>query len=201
MANCELCGKNNISFMGGYSISGITGKICEDCRSHLLKLRSSNDEDSKHYFQAILQSTSSDNIAHFILNELKNHTSSDSISDSEITENINRIKSEIDSILLSTTDSIINHKIEASDKIVTGISVLGTGFFSELNAGISDMLGVNSSSFENKISEAKDNALYMLKKEAHKIQCNAVIGTSITFVPLSGNMIGILATGTAVKVS
>ncbi|WP_286080669.1 hypothetical protein [Parablautia intestinalis] len=69
MANCELCGKNNISFMGGYSISGITGKVCEDCRSHLLKLRSSNDEDSKHYFQTILQSTSGDNIAHFILNE------------------------------------------------------------------------------------------------------------------------------------
>lgn len=201
MANCGLCNKDNISFMSGYIINGVSGKVCEECRANLLKLRSTGDESCKQYFRNLIESSPNTNISNFLYSEIESSQISNSkISEAERSANIEKMNAEINSILLSTADSIANHHIESYGNIVTGISALGTGFFSELNASISDVLGTTSSSFENKISEAKDNALYALKKEAHKIICNAVISVSITFVPFSGNMIGIVATGTAVTI-
>lgn len=202
MSNCGLCNKDKISFMSGYIINGVSGKVCEECRSNLLKLRSSGDEGAAQYFRNIIETSSNVNISNFLSNELE---SSKTVSNYTKTENeknatIEKAQTEINAILLSTADSISNHHTESYGNIVTGISVLGTGFFSELSASVSDIFGTTSSSFEDKIAKAKDNSLYTLKKEAHKIGCNAVISISISFVPFSGNMIGIVATGTAVKV-
>lgn len=192
MAKCSLCARDNISFINGFVMTGIPGKICDECHDNLMKLRSSNDKNSRKYFENIIQQSSSSEIVDSIFKELE---SSEDPAAQELRE------TEISAVLLSTSDSIWNHEIKSYGGIVTGISVLGTGFISEINNSISDMLGTKSSAFESKVSESKDQALQSLKKEAHRIHCNAVISISINFVPFSGNVIGIVATGTAVTIS
>ena len=199
MAICTLCNKN-INFMGGYVINGLSGKVCEECRSNLLKLRSSNDDAAKKYLRNILQASSDTTVTNFLLNEIE----PSNLSDHELTEAeriaaLNKKKAEINAIRLSTTDSITDCHIESYGNVVTGIATLGTGFFSELASNISDILGTASTALESKISEAKNNALYSLRKEANSLNCDAVIGVTINFVPFTGNMIGIVATGTAVR--
>ena len=202
MAVCSLCNKDNIGFMNGFSMTGISGKVCNECHDNLLKMRSCGSDDTVKYFSDIIHTNSSLPNSDFLIKEIAAAQSSNGATSSDEMHNIaNRLQEELDSVLLVTSDSIINRQIESYGNIVTGISVLGTGFFSELDASISDILGGNSSSFENKIAAAKNNAINMLKKEAYKIQCNAVIGVSVNFVPFSGNMIGLVVTGTAVKLS
>lgn len=199
MANCSLCERDNVGFMGGYTMSGIPGKICEECHSKLIKLRSSYDDDTASYFNYILQSSSNPAVRDFLLEEIPS-LKKNSLSDEEREAFIENQNKEINSIILTTSGSIDGFEIESYSDIVTGISVLGTGLFSELDASLSDMFGTTSSSLQNKISDARNKSISTLRKEAHKLQCNAIIGVTITFVPFTGNMIGIVATGTAVKI-
>lgn len=191
---CNICSRPE----GKYYMTGISGKMCTLCHDAILQARKGNIEAAKSYFDCVaFVSTSAQQ---YIQNELGVNESVDThLSEEEIYKKKKEIQDAIYAVLLSTTDSISNYRIESYGNIVTGISVLGTGLFSELSANISDILGVSSTSFENKIGEAKDNALYMLRKEAHQYHCNAVISISLSFVPLNNNMIGLVATGTAVK--
>ena len=86
-------------------------------------------------------------------------------------------------------------------KTISGISVIGTGFLSEFKAGLSDLLGVESEAFANKMNEAKEIAELQIRKTAISLGANAIIGTSISYAPFSANMVGILITGTAVKLT
>ena len=192
---CNICQKPE----GKFFMTGISGKMCTICHDMILQIRKGNIETAKKYFDSI--AFASETARRYVENELESYTPSDSeLSEEELNTKKREMQDAIYSVLLSTADSISNHQIESYGNIVTGISVLGTGFFSELNANISDLLGVTSTSMENKISEAKDNAMYMLRKEAYQNNCNAVISISLSFVPFSNNMIGLVATGTAVKV-
>lgn len=200
MANCSFCERDNIGFMGGYTMTGVPGKICDECHSNLIKLRSSHDEKTEAYFCDIMQRSANSDVRNFLSKEIPG-AKVNSLSDDERKELIENRNREINSIILSTTDAINGHSIDSYCDIVTGISVLGTGLFSELDANLSDMFGTSSTSLQNKISFARDNALSALKAEAYRKHCNAVIGVSIAFVPFTGNMIGIVATGTAVTFS
>ena len=85
--------------------------------------------------------------------------------------------------------------------IVCGDSVLGTGFLSELSVSAADWLGNESNRFSEKIEEARDKAMYRMLVKADKLGANAMIGVSFSYSNFSGNVIGVVATGTAVVVS
>lgn len=85
--------------------------------------------------------------------------------------------------------------------IVCGDSVLGTGFLSELSVSAADWLGNESNRFSEKIEEAREKAMYRMLVKADKLGANAMIGVSFSYSNFSGNVIGVVATGTAVVVS
>lgn len=85
--------------------------------------------------------------------------------------------------------------------IVCGDSVLGTGFLSELSVSAADWLGSESNRFSEKIEEAREKAMYRMLVKADKLGANAMIGVSFSYSNFSGNVIGVVATGTAVVVS
>ncbi|MBD5550441.1 MAG: YbjQ family protein [Lachnospiraceae bacterium] len=185
MAKCYLCQKDNIPFMGGFTMNGIPGKICNTCREEYLKIASSKSDGK--YFSDILNST-------------KNHPATDTLI--KIIQDANgEINKEIDSLPVSTTDFLDGYSIIEYKNVVTGISVFGTAIFHEFEAKLTDSLGLTSLSAETKISAAKTAALYQLKRDAYLQSCNAVIGVSMNFAPLNGSMIGVLASGTAVVTS
>lgn len=197
MAKCYLCQKDTIPFMGGFTMNGIPGKICDTCREEYLKIASSNSDGT--YFSDILTSVPN-HPSRAMLNKIIQDatisyaTSSNGISHDDVVE-------EIHSMPIATTDFLANHTITEYKNVVTGISVLGTGIFSELDAGDSDFFGKNSSIMESKISTSKDSSLFHMKREAFALSCNAVVGVSLNFIPFTNNMIGIVASGTAVVTS
>lgn len=82
----------------------------------------------------------------------------------------------------------------------TGECVLGTGFLSALEAGISDLLGSNSNLYEGKLDSAKQSALDNLCSHAKHLGANAIIGIDIDYTTFSSDIIGVIANGTAVRI-
>ena len=84
--------------------------------------------------------------------------------------------------------------------LVHGEIVLGTGFYSELSASISDIFGISAKAFEGKISQAKRLAQEQMIINAITINANAIIGIDFDITTFSNNMIGVSVNGTAVVI-
>lgn len=82
----------------------------------------------------------------------------------------------------------------------TGECVLGTGFLSSLESGISDFLGMSSGMYENKLMQAKSCAIDLLKQNATNLGGNAIIGVDIDYTTFSNDLMGVIANGTAVVI-
>jgi uncharacterized protein YbjQ (UPF0145 family) len=103
------------------------------------------------------------------------------------------------SLLLTTTHFIEGRAIAQYLDIVTAEVVMGTGFLSELGAGIADLLGTRAEEFQHKLRESKSTALHELRDNAFRADADAVIGVDIDYMTLTSNVLAIVASGTAVK--
>lgn len=83
---------------------------------------------------------------------------------------------------------------------ITQNGSLGTGIFSEIGAAVADFLGNEADLFSNKLEAAKSSALEKLINKSISIGGNAVIGVDLDYINFSGNMIGVVANGTSVKI-
>ncbi len=83
---------------------------------------------------------------------------------------------------------------------MSGQIVLGTEFFSEFGASLSDLFGVGSTLMAWKTEQAKDKALDELIVNCLMKGANAVIGVDLDFMTIGNNMIVACANGTAVVI-
>lgn len=108
-------------------------------------------------------------------------------------------------MIVSTTNTIEGRPISAYKGIVTGEAILGTNIFRDLFAGIRDIVGGRSVSYEGVLREARETALAELQDEARRVGANAVIGVDIDYENIStgssGSMLMVSASGTAVVVA
>ena len=104
-------------------------------------------------------------------------------------------------MLLSTTHTLENQSITEYLGIVTGETIIGANIFKDIFAGIRDIVGGRSGSYERVLREAKDNALSEMAEQARHMGANAVIGIDLDYETLgaNGGMIMVTASGTAVK--
>ena len=72
-------------------------------------------------------------------------------------------------VLLTSGYNFEGYKIKKYMGFCSGECVLGTGFFSALNAGVADFLGSNSSMYEEKLSKAKLAAIKELQNHVKKV--------------------------------
>lgn len=84
--------------------------------------------------------------------------------------------------------------------LCSGEAALGTGFLSSLGAGIADILGTNSTMYEEKLNNARNMALDNLIHQAKMCGANAVIAVQIEYTAFSADIMGVTANGTAVKI-
>ena len=103
--------------------------------------------------------------------------------------------------LLSTGYSFETCSIIKYIGIVSGECVIGTGWLSTMESGISDFLGVESTTYSDKIKRAKKVALNDMVKESIAKGGNAIIGISYEIISLSRDMIGVSVNGTSVIVN
>ncbi|WP_343247223.1 YbjQ family protein [Diplocloster hominis] len=102
-------------------------------------------------------------------------------------------------LILTTGYNLEGYKITKYISVISGSVVLGTGFLSEFSASISDLFGEKSELFAEKLEMAKGAAQEKLKKSACKVEADGIIGIDFDYITFSGNMVGVAATGTAVK--
>jgi len=104
-------------------------------------------------------------------------------------------------MLLTTTNTLETHNIKEYLGIVTGETIIGANIFKDFFAGIRDIVGGRSGSYESVLREAKEIALKEMEEEAQKIGASAVIGIDLDYetVGAKGGMLMVTASGTAIK--
>ncbi len=104
-------------------------------------------------------------------------------------------------MLLTTTNVIQDKKITAYLGLVTGEAIMGANIFKDFFAGIRDIVGGRSNSYEAELRKAKDIAIAELEENARQLGANAVIGIDLDYetVGPNGSMLMVSASGTAVK--
>ena len=103
-------------------------------------------------------------------------------------------------MLLTTTNTIENKNIVKYVGLVTGEAIIGANLFRDIFAGIRDIVGGRSGSYEEVLREAKDNAVSEMEENAKRLGANAVIGIDLDYetVGQNGSMLMVTASGTAV---
>ena len=107
-------------------------------------------------------------------------------------------------MLTTTTESVEGRTITAYLGIVSGDAVMGTNIFRDMFAGIRNIVGGRSGSYEKELRTAKIAALEALEEEAAALGADAVIGVDLDYEAISGdngNMLMVSANGTAVRLS
>lgn len=103
-------------------------------------------------------------------------------------------------MITTTTHNIEGKPVLQYLGVVSAESIIGANIFKDLFAGLRDIVGGRSETYERVIEEARNNAMNEMVKKAQSLGGNAVIGIDLDFetVGSSGSMLMVLATGTAV---
>lgn len=103
-------------------------------------------------------------------------------------------------MLLTTTNSIEGKTIVEYKGLVTGETIIGANIFKDLFAGIRDIVGGRSGSYERVLREAKNTAVSEMKEYAQKMGANAIVGIDLDYETLgsANGMLMVTASGTAV---
>lgn len=106
-------------------------------------------------------------------------------------------------MIISTTNTIEGKQVTEYLGIVTGEAIIGANLFKDIFAGLRDIVGGRSASYEKVLREAKDNALSELETQAKARGADAVIAIDLDYETIgnSGSMLMVSASGTAVKLS
>jgi uncharacterized protein YbjQ (UPF0145 family) len=107
-------------------------------------------------------------------------------------------------MLVTTTSTLDGRHVSRYLGVVTGEAILGANIFRDFFAGIRDIVGGRSGSYEKVLREAKDTALREMMEDAKRLGGNAVIGVDLDYetvqVGSGGGMLMVSASGTAVVV-
>ncbi len=105
-------------------------------------------------------------------------------------------------MLVTTTSSLQDKRIARYLGIVSGETIIGANVFRDFFAGIRDIVGGRSGSYEEVLRQAKDTALKEMQQQAMAMGANAVIGVDLDYetVGSNGSMLMVTASGTAVVV-
>lgn len=104
-------------------------------------------------------------------------------------------------ITLTTTNGIDGKPAKDYLGIVTGETIIGANIFKDFFAGIRDIVGGRSGSYEKVLREAKDTAIREMTDQAMRLGADAIIGIDLDYetVGAHGGMLMVTASGTAVR--
>jgi uncharacterized protein YbjQ (UPF0145 family) len=105
-------------------------------------------------------------------------------------------------MLLTTTNTVEGRPVQQYLGIVTAEAIIGANIVKDIFAGIRDIVGGRSATYEKVIEEARMNALSELEQKAVQMGANAVVGIDLDFetIGANGSMLMVVATGTAVTI-
>jgi uncharacterized protein YbjQ (UPF0145 family) len=103
-------------------------------------------------------------------------------------------------MLVTTTQTIDGKRITKYCGVVAGEAVLGANMFKDMFAGIRDIVGGRSGTYERELQRARDIAFEELRERAAALGANAVVGVDIDYEVLGekNGMLMVSVSGTAV---
>jgi len=105
-------------------------------------------------------------------------------------------------MIITTTDSVDGRNITEYCGIVSGQAVMGTNIFRDMFAGIRDIVGGRSGSYEKELRKAKGLSIEDMIEEAEALGADAVVAVDLDYETIGGDdksMLMVSANGTAVK--
>ena len=103
---------------------------------------------------------------------------------------------------ITTTHGFEGRTIVEYKGLVGGDAILGANMFRDFFAGIRDLVGGRSGSYEKVLRKAKQEAIEDMLEQARELGANAVVGVDLDYetiqVQEGGSMLMVSASGTAV---
>jgi uncharacterized protein YbjQ (UPF0145 family) len=105
-------------------------------------------------------------------------------------------------MIVTTTNNIEGKKVIRYIGIVSGEAIIGANIVKDFFAGIRDIVGGRSGSYEEGLREAKEIALREMEEQAARLGANAVLAVDLDYETMgsNGSMLMVSASGTAVVI-
>jgi uncharacterized protein YbjQ (UPF0145 family) len=112
-------------------------------------------------------------------------------------------QSKMSAVLVTTTPTVEGKTITSYRGIVTGEAIMGANIFKDLFAGIRDIVGGRSATYERELRRARELAMSECQNAAAELGANAVVGIDLDYETIGSNgaMLMVTVSGTAVVVS
>ena len=105
-------------------------------------------------------------------------------------------------MIITTTNVLENRPVQEYLGIVCGEAILGANIMKDLFAGVRDIVGGRSASYERELAKAREIALREMEEQARSLGANAIIGMDLDYETVGGGgaMLMVSTSGTAVRV-
>ena len=105
-------------------------------------------------------------------------------------------------MIITTTPTVEGRQITEYHGVVFGEVITGINFVKDFFAGVRNIVGGRSGSYEEELNKARTNAMRELEDRAQRLGANAVVGVDIDYEVLGANngMLMVTASGTAVTI-
>ena len=105
-------------------------------------------------------------------------------------------------MILTTTPQIEGQPIREYKGVVTGETIIGANFVKDFFAGIRDIVGGRSGSYEKVLRKAKDTSMKEMMERAKELGANGVVGIDIDYETIgeTNSMLMVATSGTAVLI-
>ena len=104
-------------------------------------------------------------------------------------------------MIVSTTPTLEGRAVREYLGVVAGEAILGANIFRDDFAGIRDVIGGRSGSYEKVLREAREEAMKEMSEAARRLGADAIVGIDYDYETLgdTGSMLMVAVSGTAVR--
>lgn len=102
-------------------------------------------------------------------------------------------------MIVTTTPSVEGKTIVEYKGLVVGEVITGVDFVKDFAAGLTNIFGGRSGSYEGELVQAREEAISEMLERAKNLGANAIVGIDLDYEVLGqGNMLMVTVSGTAV---
>jgi uncharacterized protein YbjQ (UPF0145 family) len=102
-------------------------------------------------------------------------------------------------VIVTTTPSVSGREVTEYLGVVCAQSVMGVNAFKDVAAGVRNIFGGRSKSYENELSSGVASVIDEMERQAAELGAEAVLGVDIDYETVGAQMLMVSASGTAVR--
>ena len=106
-------------------------------------------------------------------------------------------------MIITTTNSVEDRTVESYQGIVFGEVITGINVLKDLGAGLRNVFGGRSKSYDDELMTAREEALREMEDRGKSLGADAIIGVKMDYEVLGSDngMLMVTCSGTAVKLN